>query len=242
MNWYVLVAALLASSVEFVEALTIVLAVGTVEGYRPALRGTLLAVLALAVLTAILGVGVLHYVPINVLRGIIGVLLLLFGVKWLRKAILRFSGKKALHDEAQAFDKEVGRLRQNQGNTFAAQATAFNGVFLEGLEVVVIVLTMGSAAQAYPSAILGSAIGLVLVLAAGLILRAPLSRVPENVMKFVVGIMLTSFGSFWAGEALGVVWPYQDASILLLIAGYLAASWLIVSSIKRRDVNRHEVA
>jgi len=236
MNWYVLVAALLASSVEFIEALTIVLAVGTVEGYRPAIRGTLFAVLTLAVLTTVLGVGILHYVPINVLRGIIGVLLLLFGVKWLRKAILRFTGKKELHDESQAFDKEVGKLRQNKGNTVAAQATAFNGVFLEGLEVVVIVLTMGSAARAYPSAIIGAAIGLVIVLGAGIVLRAPLARVPENVMKFVVGIMLTSFGSFWAGESLGVVWPYQDASILILIAGYLAASWLIVSSIKRRGV------
>lgn len=235
MNWYVLVAALLASSVEFVEALTIVLAVGTVEGYRPALRGTLLAVAALALLTAVLGVGVLHYVPINILRGVIGVLLLLFGIKWLRKAILRFAGKKALHDESEAYAREVGKLQENKGNTFAAQATAFNGVFLEGLEVVVIVLTMGSAAQAYPSAILGSAIGLVLVLAAGIMLRAPLSRVPENVMKFVVGIMLTSFGSFWAGESLGVAWPGNDASILMLIAGYLAATWLIVSSIKRRD-------
>ncbi len=236
MNWYVLVAALLASSVEFVEALTIVLAVGTVEGWRPAMRGTLLAVLVLAVLTAVLGVGVLHYVPINILRGIIGVLLLLFGVKWLRKAILRFSGKKALHDETEAYQKELGKLQANKGNTFAAQATAFNGVFLEGLEVVVIVLTMGSAAQAYPSAIIGSAIGLVLVLLAGIILRAPLAKVPENVMKFVVGTMLTSFGSFWAGESLGVTWPGQDLSIVLLIAGYLAASWLIISSIKRRDV------
>ncbi len=236
MNWYVLVAALLASSVEFVEALTIVLAVGTVEGWRPAMRGTLLAVLALAVLTAILGVGVLHYVPINILRGIIGVLLLLFGVKWLRKALLRFSGKKALHDETEAYQKELGKLQANKGNTVAAQATAFNGVFLEGLEVVVIVLTMGSAAHAYPSAILGSAVGLVLVLMAGIILRAPLAKVPENVMKFVVGTMLTSFGSFWAGESLGVRWPGQDLSILLLIAAYLAASWLIVSSIKRRDV------
>jgi uncharacterized membrane protein len=196
----------------------------------------------LAALTAVLGVGVLHYIPINVLRGIIGVLLLFFGAKWLRKAILRFSGKKALHDEAQAFEREVGKLKQNQGNKFAAQATAFNGVFLEGLEVVVIVLTMGSAARAYPSAIVGSAVGLVFVLSAGLALKAPLSRVPENVMKFVVGIMLTSFGSFWAGESLGVVWPGQDASILILILGYLAATWLIVSSIRRRDTTRHEVA
>lgn len=235
MNWYVLVAAFLASSVEFVEALTIVLAVGTVEGYRPALKGTALAVLALAVLTAILGVGVLRYVPLDVLRGIIGVLLLLFGIKWLRKAILRFAGRKALHDEAQIFEREVGKLQAQKGNSFAAQATAFNGVFLEGLEVVVIVLTMGSAGQSYISAILGSAVGLVLVLGAGIALRAPLSRVPENVMKFVVGIMLTSFGSFWAGESLGVVWPYKDASILILILGYLAATWLIVSTLKRRQ-------
>lgn len=242
MNWYVLVAALLASSVEFVEALTIVLAVGTVEGWRPAMRGTLLAVVLLAVLTAVLGVGVLHYVPITVLRGVIGVLLLLFGVKWLRKAILRFAGKKALHDETEAYQKQLGRLRANQGNTFAAQATAFNGVFLEGLEVVVIVLTMGSAAQAYPSAIVGSAIGLVLVVAAGVMLRAPLAKVPENVMKFVVGTMLTSFGSFWAGESLGVVWPGQDLSIVLLIVGYLAVSGLIVVSLKKRPPEPKEAA
>lgn len=225
---------MLASSVEFVEALTIVLAVGTVEGWRPALRGTALAVIVLTTLTAVLGVGVLHYVPLNTLRAIIGVFLLLFGVKWLRKAILRFAGKKALHDESQAFEKQVGELQASKGNAFAAQATAFNGVFLEGLEVVVIVLTMGSAGRAYGSAIIGSAIGLAFVLSAGIAFKAPLSRVPENVMKFVVGIMLTTFGSFWAGESLGVVWPYKDASILILIAGYLAVSWLIVSSLKRQ--------
>lgn len=242
MNGYVLVAALLASSVEFVEALTIVLAVGTVEGWRPALRGTLLAVLALTVLTGVLGIGVLHYVPINVLRGVIGVLLLLFGVKWLRKAILRFSGQKALHDETKAYQKQVDHLQANKGNPFVAQATAFNGVFLEGLEVVVIVLTMGSAARAYPSAVVGSAIGLVLVLAAGLLLRAPLARVPENVMKFVVGTMLTSFGSFWAGESLGVRWPGRDLSIVLLIAGYLAFSGFMVMALKKRPPGRTEAA
>ncbi|NMP23180.1 COG4280 domain-containing protein [Sulfobacillus harzensis] len=242
MNWYVLVAALLASIVEFVEALTIVLAVGTVEGWRPAMRGTLLAILSLSVLTGILGIGVLHYVPINVLRGVIGVLLLLFGIKWLRKAILRFAGKKSLHNETEAYQKQLGSLQANKGNTFAAQATAFNGVFLEGLEVVVIVLTMGSAAQAYPSAIVGSAIGLVLVLVAGVMLRAPLAKVPENVMKFVVGTMLTSFGSFWAGESLGVLWPGQDLSIVLLIAGYLAVSGLLVASLKKRPSARKEAA
>jgi len=236
MNGYVLVAALLASSVEFVEALTIVLAVGTVEGFRPALRGTLWAILILALITGILGFAILKWVPLSILRGVIGTLLLLFGIKWLRKAILRFAGRKPLHNEAEAFEKEVAKLRSQSGNPWAAQATAFNGVFLEGLEVIVIVITTGSAAHAYPSAILGAAIGLVLVLFAGILLRAPLSKVPENVMKFVVGIMLTSFGSFWAGESLGVRWPYHDGSILILIGGYLAASWLMVSSLKRQHV------
>ncbi len=233
MNGYVLVAALLASSVEFVEALTIVLAVGTVSGFRPAMKGTLWAILALVAITTVLGAGVLRFVPVSVLRGLIGALLLLFGVKWLRKAILRFAGRKALHDETAAFTKEVSRLRQSGGNPFEAQATAFNGVLLEGLEVVVIVVTMGSGANAYPSAIAGAAIGLMVVVTAGILLRAPLARVPENVMKFVVGIMLTSFGTFWAGESVGVLWPASDASIILLVAGYLLVSWLSVFRLKQ---------
>lgn len=236
MNGYVLVAALLASSVEFIEALTIVLAVGTVSGFKPAMKGTLWGVAALVVLTTILGVGVLRFVPIGVLRGVIGTLLLLFGVKWLRKAILRFAGKKALHDETQAFNREVNRLKEGGNNPFEAQATAFNGVFLEGLEVVVIVLTMGSGANAYGSAIAGAAIGLVIVIAAGFLLRAPLAKVPENVMKFVVGIMLTSFGTFWAGESLGVSWPAADVSILFLIAGYLLFSGFAVMRMKRKEL------
>jgi uncharacterized membrane protein len=241
MNYYVVLAAFLAASVEFVEALTIVLAVGTVNGFKPALRGTVFAVLALIALVLVLGLAVLRVVPIDVLRGIIGVLLLLFGLKWIRKAILRFSGKKSLHDESQLFQKEVDRLRNQRANAFEAQATAFNGVFLEGLEVVVIILTMGSAAKAYPSAILGAGVGLVVVLALGIALRAPLTRVPENVMKFVVGVMLTSFGTFWAGSALGVHWPAGDLSILFLIALYLLTSWVSVGRLKRGAIRR-EVA
>lgn len=241
MDYYVLLAAFLAASVEFIEALTIVLAVGTVNGFRPALRGTAFAVLALIALVLILGFAILRVVPIDVLRGVIGVLLLLFGLKWIRKAILRFSGKKALHDESQLFDKEVTRLKSQQAGAFEAQATAFNGVFLEGLEVVVIVLTMGSAGKAYPSAILGAGLGLVVVLSLGLALRAPLTRVPENVMKFVVGVMLTSFGTYWAGSALGVHWPMGDLSIVFLIALYLLTSWVSVGRLKRGVVQR-EVA
>jgi uncharacterized membrane protein len=233
----VALAAFLASSVEFVEALTIVLAVGTVKGYRLALRGTFLAVLALGVLVAVLGLAVLRFVPLAVLKGVIGALLLLFGLKWLRKAILRFAGRKALHDEAAAFQKEQARLRGSDVTDFEATATAFNGVFLEGLEVVVIVLTMGSAAAAggaaMPSAVLGALAGLVVVLALGIALRAPLTKVPENVMKFVVGIMLTTFGTFWAGEAFGVQWPGADLALVGLIALYLLASRQMVTTLKR---------
>jgi uncharacterized membrane protein len=231
--------AFLASSVEFVEALTIVLAVGSVRGYRPAIRGTLWAVLALAVLVAVLGVAVLRYVPIDVLKGIIGTLLLLFGLKWIRKAILRFSGRAKVHDEAAIFQREQDRVRQEDLTDFQAQATAFNGVFLEGLEVVVIVLTMGTAAathaSAMPFAIGGALVGLVLVLALGISLRAPLTQVPENVLKFVVGVMLTSFGTFWAGGAFGVKWPGADLSLAGLIALYLLVSYALVRSFGRKE-------
>lgn len=233
MNPFVLVATLLASSVEFVEALTIVLAVGTVRGFKPALRGTLWALVALTVLVVVLGRGILTIVPVSVLQGVIGVLLLLFGLKWLRKAILRYSGRKGLHDEAEAFQRETSRLSGSAGGAFEAQSTAFNGVFLEGLEVVVIVLTMGLGAHALPSAALGAGIGLVAVLVAGVLLRKPLAQVPENTMKFVVGIMLTSFGTFWTGQSLGVLWPLADVSLIGLLAGYLAVSWGAVVMLKR---------
>ncbi len=239
MNLYVLVASFLASSVEFVEALSIVLA-AVAFGVRPALRGVLYAVLTLAVLVLVLGEGILRFVPMSVLQGIVGVLLLLFGLKWIRKAILRFAGLKALHNEEQAYARQVQKMESSGQGAFEAQATAFNGVLLEGLEVVVIILTMGSGAHAFGSAILGSAIGLVAVLALGFALRSPLSRVPENTLKFVVGIMLTSFGTFWAGKALGVHWPLSEATLLVLIAGYLAvAAWYV--KMLKAGVARHEV-
>ncbi|AUW93043.1 MAG: hypothetical protein C7B44_00030 [Sulfobacillus thermosulfidooxidans] len=233
MNLYVLLAAFLASSVEFVEALSIVLA-AAVFGVRPAMRGVFYAVLTLAALVLILGEGILRVVPLHVLQGVVGILLLLFGLKWIRKAILRYAGLKALHNEAEAYARQVKKLEASSNAAFEAQATAFNGVLLEGLEVVVIILTMGSGAHAFGSAILGSAIGLVAVLALGLALRAPLSRVPENTLKFVVGVMLTSFGTFWAGAALGVHWPLSEATLLVLIAGYLAMSGWYVKMLKAR--------
>ena len=236
MNFYVLVASFLASSVEFIEALSIVLAAGVVYGFRPALRGVLYAVITLAVLVAILGEGILRIVPLNILQGIVGILLLLFGLKWIRKAILRYSGLKSLHDEEESYRNQINRLRSSNRGSFEAQATAYNGVLLEGLEVVVIILTMGSGAHAFGSAIVGAAIGLVVVLLLGAALRAPLAKVPENTLKFVVGVMLTSFGSYWAGQAMGIRWPLSDATLLLLIAGYVLLSAFLVRMLQKGGV------
>lgn len=233
MNGYVFLAAFLASSVELVEALTLVLAVGAVNGFRPALKGTAGAVLALTVLGGTLGEGILRFVPLGGLRAGIGILSLLVGVKWLRKAILRFAGKKPRRNEIEAFSRTVDRLStQRASGDFAAVAAAFNGVFLEGLEVIIIILTIGSGAGALGSAAAGAGLGLFLVTVAGVALHAPLARVPENVMKFVVGLMLTTFGTFWSGEAMGVTWPQGNASILFLAAGYLGASALMVRRLK----------
>lgn len=232
MHWSIVLATGLASSVEFVEALTIVLAVSAVFGAGPAVKGSLAAVAVLAAVVAGFGIGLVRVVPLDLLRGVVGVLLLLMGTKWLRKAIQRFAGLRAEHDEAAAYAGAVEHLRGHARRE--GQATAFNGVLVEGLEVAVIVLTMGSAEAAYGSAVAGALAGLVVVGALGFVLRAPLARVPENVMKFVVGIMLTSFGSYWAGSSFGIRWPGHDLAILLLIGGYLAVSWLIVRSLGRR--------
>lgn len=238
MLYTVALASFLACSVEFTEAFTIVMAVGTVRGFRPAMKGTVLAVLALALLVAILGIAVLKYVPLDWLKGVIGGLLLLFGLKWIRKAILRFAGTVSSHDEAKIYEREKNQLTGDEITDFQASATAFNGVFLEGLEVVVIVLTMGSAAHQMPSAIYGALAGLVLVLVLGILVRGPLTRVPENVMKFVVGVMLTTFGTFWAGEALGVRWPGADLALIGLIIIWLLLSEGLVVQIKRRQEKR----
>ncbi|WP_053961079.1 COG4280 domain-containing protein [Sulfobacillus thermosulfidooxidans] len=233
MNFYVLIASLLASSVEFIEALSIVLAAGVVYGFRPALKGVFYGILTLALLVAVLGEGILRVIPLQILQGIVGILLLLFGLKWIRKAILRYAGLKALHNEEEAYEKQISRLKASNKGSFEAQATAYNGVVLEGLEVVVIILTMGSGAHAFGSAIAGAAIGLGLVLLLGISLRAPLAKVPENTLKFVVGVMLTSFGTFWAGQSMGINWPLSDATLLLLIAGYVLISLLSIRMLKK---------
>jgi uncharacterized membrane protein len=235
---YVAVPSALASAVEFVEAFTIVLAVGVTRNWRSALAGTAVALVVLAAIVLVLGVAVLRLVPIDLLRGLVGVFLLLFGLKWLRKAILRYSGYKALHDEAETFREEVEVLRSRAAtdprsiDPFAA-TTSFNGVLLEGLEVVFIVIGLGSAARAMGPAVGGAVVAGLVVVAAGYALRHPLERVPENTMKFVVGVMLTTFGTFWTGEALGVPWWRSDLSLLPLLAGYLLVSWVFVTALRR---------
>jgi Ca2+/H+ antiporter, TMEM165/GDT1 family len=232
---FVAVSAALASGVEFVEALTIVLAVGFTKGWRDAFEGTAAAAVALAIMVAVIGLGLLQLVPIDVLRTAIGALLLVFGLKWLRKAIMRYSGLKALHDEEQTYQQEVELLRTNasaRGRDWFAVSTAFNGVFLEGLEVVFIVIGMGAAGKAMGAATLGAAVAAVIVIGAGIALHQPLKAVPENTMKFVVGIMLTSFGTLWLGEGLGVQWWHADFFIPILIAGYLVVSAILIAWLK----------
>lgn len=234
----VAVTALLSASVEFIEALTIVLAVGVVHGWRVALKGALIGIVALGIIVAVLGPAVLTFVPLVTLRLIIGGLLLLFGLKWLRKAILRYSGLKALHDEGEAFSREVERMQKAKAER-EGLLTALNGTFLEGLEVVFIVLGFGTGSS-LTSAVIGAAVGLVLVLVIGIALRAPLTRIPENAMKFVVGIMLSSFGTLWAGEGLGVVWPLHDIFVLFIVVFYFLVSLALIS--QARHVLERRVA
>ena len=226
MNVVVVLAVFAASGVEFVEALTIFLAARSVGGWRPAIWGTAVALVALAALVAAFGYAILALFPIGFFRALVGLILLLFGLKWLRKAVLRSSGRKAMHDEALIYEREVQQLRQApaQNTESLAFATAFNGVLREGIEVIFIVLTLGANAGLLQSAILGAAIAFVVVAAAGVLLRTPLSRVPENALKWIVGVMLSAFGTFWAGEGIGVHWWQQDLSIVVLIALFALVS------------------
>jgi uncharacterized membrane protein len=237
--WAVLVAAFLASAVEFVEAFTIVLVVGVTINWRSSLLGTLAAVGALAIIVGIFGTTLVVYVPVNALRVAVGVLLVLFGLKWLKKAILRYSGLKALHDEEAIYEEQLAEMRA-RGNSLPEKVdpfgviTSFKSVLLEGLEVAFIVITFGSQATqaSLGSGILVAAIGamiaLVLVVALGALVRAPLQRVPENTLKFVVGIMLTSFGTFWGGEGIGIHWWHDDSFLPVLIVFYLAVTGILI--------------
>jgi uncharacterized membrane protein len=233
-------AAFLASAVEMVEALTIVLGVGIVRGWRSTLIGVGAATVVLAALVAALGPA-LRLLPIGTLRLVVGGLLLAFGLQWLRKAILRSSGYKALHDEDEAFRQERDQAAtatrgQRAGLDWYAFTVAFKGVLLEGLEVVFIVITFGTAQGRLGLAAAAAAAALVLVVIAGVLARGPLSRVPENTIKFTVGLLLTSFGCFWGAEGAGVRWPGDELSLLGVIAFFGIVSFAFVRALRRQRV------
>src|SRR5437867_4925636 len=231
-------AAFLGSLVEFIEAMTIVIAVGTVRGWRSAMLGTIMGVLLLAVLVSLLGPA-LGLIPITLLQLAVGVLLVLFGMRWLRKAMLRAAGVIPLRDETQAFAKETevlgGKgLAGTIGWDAIAIATAFKAVVLEGLEVVFIVIAVGTVGHMLIPASAGAVAAGILVLLFGLALRRLLARVPENTLKFAVGILISAFGVFWVGEGLGFHWPGSDLSILGLTVGFLFISLVVVPLARHR--------
>ena len=227
-------AAFLGSAVEATEALTIVLAVGLTRGWRAPLFGTVAAVLALGALVLAFGQLIVTTVPESALKLVVGTLLLLFGLRWLHKAVVRSAGVVAMHDEEHAYRQAVSQL----GGAAAARdwvgfVLALKGVFLEGLEVVFIVIAVGGTGHGFPAAIAGGVVAAVVVAGAGVIVRKPLARVPENTLKYGVGVILTSLGTFWAAEGMGAHWPLDFVSILGLVAIYLGASVLAIALIRR---------
>ena len=232
-----------ASAVEAVEALTIVLAVGVVRGWRSTLRGVGVATIVLAAIVAALGPA-LRLIPIETLRFVVGALLLAFGLQWLRKAILRASGYKPLHDEGAAFQREreqagAASPATSSGMDWYSFTVAFKGVLLEGLEVTFIVVTFGSTQARLGLAAGAAAAAVVLVVAMGLVVRGPLERVPENALKFVVGVLLTSFGIFWGGEGAGVEWPTSDLAILGIVGFVGLTSYLLTRQLRRQRLVPH---
>ena len=239
---FLVLSAFLASAVEMVEALTIVVAAGMTRGWRSSLIGVGAASVALAAIIAALGPA-LTLVPLGVLRLVVGSLLLVFGLQWLRKAILRASGFKSLHDEEAIFARELERAHdapadERAGIDWYGFTLSFKGVFLEGLEVAFIVLTFGSTQGSIALAAAGAAAAIVLVAVVGVLVRAPLARVPENTMKFAVGVMLTTFGIFWSAEGAGAHWPGNDISLPILLAFVSASAAVLVIVLRRRHYPR----
>ena len=235
--WAVLTAAFLASLVEAVEALTIVLAVATVRGWRPAGLGALAGLALLVLIVVVLG-PLLDRVPLHLLQLVIGILLLLFGMRWLRKAILRSAGAIPLHDETAVFSSETEELREQARRQEArldwlAAVASFKAVLLEGLEVVFIVIAVSAGRALLVPASIGAVVACLLVAGVGVAVHRPLARVPENTLKFTVGGMLSAFGVFWTGEGLGVAWPGADFAILAFAALFLIAALAAVSLVRR---------
>ena len=211
-----------ACAVEAVEALTIVLATGITREWKSTFQGMGVALVALALITAAVGPAI-SYLPLTGLRLVIGALLAIFGLQWLRKAVLRATGYKSLHDEASAYLREVAaaetatRVSKRGVSDWYSFTLAFKGVLLEGLEVVFIVITFGDNQKNIGAAVIGAAAAIIVVTITGIAVKAPLTRVPENWMKFAVGVMLTSFGTFWGAEGAGVAWPGSDAALLVIV-------------------------
>jgi uncharacterized membrane protein len=237
---FLILSSFLASAVETVEALTIVLAMGLTRGWRSTLVGAGAATIALAAIVAVLGPA-LTVIPIGTLRLVVGGLLLVFGLQWLRKAILRASGWRAVRDEDAVFARERAEAAnaphvERAGLDWYAFTISFKGVLLEGLEVAFIVLTFGSTQGSIPLAALGAGAAVVLVVLAGIVVREPLGRVPENTLAFAVGVMLTTFGIFWGAEGAGVDWPGGDAALLGVLAFVLLISLGFVTALRRRKL------
>jgi uncharacterized membrane protein len=231
--------AFLASIVEFVEALTIVLAVGVTRQWRSTLIGVVAAVAVLIALIGVLGSALVLLVPIETLRLVVGGFLVIYGLQWLVKAILRAAGAKSKHDEAAIYQREVAAMRDEppvpaSGMDWISFTVAFKGVLLEGMEVAFIVVTFGASAGQLGPAALGATVAGILVLLVGVVVHRPLARVPENGLKFMVGLMLTTFGTFWAGEGIGVEWIASDATLLALFVIFSVASLIAVWAVRRQ--------
>jgi uncharacterized membrane protein len=229
--------AFLSSLVEAVEAMTIVLAVVSIRGWRPAATGAFAGLSLLVVMVLALG-PLLDRIPLHLLQLVIGVLLLLFGMRWLRKAILRAAGAIALHDETIAFATETEELRDQARRHEArldwlAGLASFKAVVLEGLEVVFIVIAVGVGRGLLGAASLGALAACLVIVTVGFVIHRPLARVPENTLKFAVGVMLSSFGIFWTGEGLGVPWPGEDFAILVIAALFLVVALTAVAITRR---------
>lgn len=252
-------AVFLASAVEFVEAFTIVLAMGVTRGWRSALAGTGAALLTLSAVTVVLGVALHEYVNAALLQFIVGALLLVFGLQWLRKAVLRSAGLKSLHDEDKIFAEELAMARaakseRRWGIDGFGFVVSFKGVLLEGLEVVFIVITfgLGAAHRGIPDAMWSASIGALaaaaVVVVAGVIVRRPLAMVPENTMKYVVGLLLSSFGVFWVVEGIGyfgpagtsVIWPGELLALGVILLGWFIISRILVVALRRFDQSQIE--
>jgi uncharacterized membrane protein len=250
-DFALLVSVFLACAVEAVEAVTIILAAGHAREWRSTFQGVVAGLLSLTLLVFLLGPSV-EKLPKNSLRLIVGGLLLVFGMQWLRKAILRASGFKALHDESKIYQEEIEAAHNvEKKSRFAvsdwyAFTLSFKGVLLEGLEVVFIVVTFGiiqkgNNPQAFSLAIWGAVIAVAVVAIAGFIIHKPLTKVPENTMKFIVGVLLTSFGIFWGAEGAGVEWPHSDFSLLGLIPTILIICWLLIALLKLRKAKGNQI-